>query len=74
MVVENVVVKYYGKEHALHIKAALEGKYKVTTYWDGEIYVGISLTWDYDKCTVQLAMPGYVRAELHSFQHEKTKI
>ena len=26
-------VKYLGKEHALHLKAALEDKYKVTTDW-----------------------------------------
>ena len=37
-------VNYAGKEHYLRLKAALEQKYKVTTYWDGKIYVGISLT------------------------------
>ena len=32
------------------------------------------MKWDYEKGTVQLLMPGYVRAEIHSLQHEKPKI
>jgi len=35
LVVVNFGVKYVGKEHALHLKAALEDDYKVTTGWDG---------------------------------------
>ena len=57
--VDNFGVKYSGKKHTLHIKAYLEGKYKVTTDWYEKIYVGISLTWNYYKGTVQLAMPRY---------------
>ena len=38
-----------------------------------KIYVRISLTYDYDKGMIQLAMPGYVRALLCYFQREKTK-
>ena len=48
----------------------MEEKIKVTTYWDGKIYVGISLTWDHEICMVQLAMSWYVHAALHYFQHE----
>ena len=36
-------VKYLGKEHSLNLKAALEDKYKVTTYWEGKLYIGIAL-------------------------------
>ena len=67
-------VKYSGKDHALYLKASLETKYKVTTDWEGKLYIGIALKWDYEKGTVQLSMPGYVRAALHAFQafqHEK---
>ena len=49
LVVEKCGVNNYGKEHALHLKAALESKYKVATDWYGKLYVGISLTCDYDK-------------------------
>ena len=47
LVVDDFGVKYVGKEHALHLKAALEDNYKVTTGWDGKRYIGITLDWDY---------------------------
>ena len=62
MVVDDFWVKYSGKEHSLHLKSALEDKYKVTTDWEGKLYIGIALKWDYEKGTVQLSIPGYVRA------------
>ena len=66
-------IKYLVKEHALHLKAALEIKYRVTMSWKGQLYIRIAIQWDYEKGTVQLSMPGYVRAELYSFQHKKPK-
>ena len=43
-------------------------KYKVTTYWEGKLYIGIALNWEYEKGTVQLSMIIFVRVALHSFQ------
>ena len=74
MLVDGFGVKYSGKEHALNLKADLEDKYTVTTDWGGKFYIGVALNWDYKKVTFRLSMPVYVRAELHYFQHEKTKI
>ena len=71
LVVDDFIVKYSVKEDALHLKSALEDKYKVTTDWEGTLYIGIALKWDHEKGTVQLSIPGYVRAELHSLQHTK---
>ena len=71
MVVGDFGVKYSGKDHAFHLKSVLEDKYTVTTYWEGKLYIGIALKWDYEKYSVQLSIPGYVRAALHSFQHQK---
>ena len=73
LVVDDFCIKYSGKEHALHLKAKLETKYKVTKDWEGKLYIGISLKWDHEKGTVQLSMPGYVRATLHACQHKKPK-
>ena len=73
LVINDFGVKYSGKEHALHIKSALEAKYKVTPDWDVKLYVRISIKWDYVKGTVQLSMSGYVRVSLHQFQQEKAK-
>ena len=65
LVVDDFGLKYLVKEHALHLKASLEDKYKVTTYWEGELYIGIALKWKYEKGTVQISIPGCVRAALH---------
>ena len=43
MVVKDFGVKYLGKEHALHLKAAIDGKYTVTTDLEGKLYIGIAL-------------------------------
>jgi hypothetical protein len=60
---------YVGREHAEHLKAALEENYEISTYWKGELYCGIKLTWDYVARTVDLSMPGYIASVLHRFQH-----
>ena len=73
MVVDDFGVKCSGKEHALKLKEALETKYKVTTDWEVKLYNGIALKWDYEKRTVQLSIPDYVRAALLAFQHKKPK-
>ena len=36
LVVDDFGVKYVGKEHALHLRTALEDNYTVTTEWDGQ--------------------------------------
>ena len=48
-VVGDFGVKYLGKERTLHLKSALEDKYKVITYWEVKLYIGIVLKWDYKK-------------------------
>ena len=73
LVVNDFGVKYSGNENDLYLKAELEDKYKVTTDWEGKLYLGIALKWDYKKVTFQLSMPGYVREALNSFQHKKPK-
>ena len=73
LVVDNFGVKYLVKYHALHLKSALEDKYKVTIDWEGTLYIGIALKWNYEKGTVQISITGYVRASIHSFQHKKTQ-
>ena len=69
LVVDYFGVKYLVKDHALHLKAALEDKYKVTTDWEVKMYIGIALKWEYEKGMFQLSMSGYLRAALHSFKN-----
>ena len=39
LVVDDFGVKYSVKEHALHLKSALEEKYKVTTDQEGKLFI-----------------------------------
>ena len=60
-------MKYVGWEHAKHLKNALESVYKTTTDWEGKLYIGITLKWNYTKRTVELSIPGYIESTLHEF-------
>jgi hypothetical protein len=69
LVVDDFGFMYVGREHAEHLKAALEDNYEISTDWEGALYYGIKLTWDYAGRTVDLSMPGYIAAVLNIFQH-----
>jgi hypothetical protein len=43
--------------------------YNISSDWNGTAYCGLTLDWDYKKCTADLYMPGYIKAALHKFQH-----
>ena len=70
LVVDDFGVKYFGKEHALHLKSTLEDNCGVATEWDGERYIGITLDWDYERRQVHLSMPGYIAKALKFCQHK----
>jgi endonuclease I len=73
-VVNNFGVKYVGREHAeQHLRDCIAAKYKMTTDWTGDVYLGISLQWDYNKRTVGLSMLGYVEKALNRFAHDPPK-
>jgi hypothetical protein len=69
LVVDDLIAMYVGREHAEHLKAALEENYKRSTDWEGALYCGIKLNWDYAARTVDLSMPGYKAAVMHHLQH-----
>jgi hypothetical protein len=71
--VDNFGVKYVGTQHANHLFNALEEHSKAATDWDSALYCGVKLDWDYEASTVNLSMPGYVKAALHKFQHPSPK-
>jgi hypothetical protein len=60
---------YVSREHAEHLKAAVEENYKISTDLEGSLYCGIKLTWDYTSRTVDLSMLGYIAVVLHILQH-----
>jgi hypothetical protein len=69
LVVNNFGVKYIGKAHVQYLLDAIGDLYSSTTDWEGTLYCGITLRWNYAQRTVDISMPGYVEAALHIFQH-----
>jgi hypothetical protein len=43
--------------------------YNISSDWNGGAYCGLTLDWDYKKRTVDLSMPGYIKAALHKYQY-----
>jgi hypothetical protein len=70
LVVDDFAVKYITKSDANHLCDALLQHYEITTDWEGTVYSGITLDWDYKKCTCDISMPGYITNVLHKFQHD----
>ena len=68
LTVDDFGVKHVGKEHADHLIQALNSKYKITTDWEGRLYCGIQLEWNYEAKWVDLSMPNYVKEMRHKFQ------
>jgi hypothetical protein len=72
LIVDDFGTHYEGKQHAHHLIAALKQDYEtVTTNWDGMLFCGITLNWDYNTRSVDLSMPGYIVKALREFQHTK---
>jgi hypothetical protein len=57
------------KNDVIHLLTALQELYVVTTDWSGSLYLGMTLTWDYSHCTIDISMPGYVKRALECFKH-----
>ena len=71
LTVDDFGVKCVGKEHADHLIQALNSKHKITTDWEGRLYCGIQLEWNYEAKWVDLSMPNYVKEMRHKFQHDR---
>jgi hypothetical protein len=69
LVVDDFGFKYVGKEHADHLVASLKTKYKLVKDWDGDLYCGIKLHWNYTARTLDISMPGYVQRQLLKYKH-----
>jgi hypothetical protein len=68
LVVDNFGVKYVGREHAEHLMECIKKNYNISSNWKGSAYCGLTLEWDYKNGTVDLSMPGYIKAALNKYQ------
>ena len=73
LVVDDFGIKYEKKADAEHLLNALKKHYTIDIDWEGKLYCGITLDWDYEKRHVDLSMPGYIKKLLQRFQHECRK-
>jgi hypothetical protein len=73
LMADDFAVKYVGKQHADHLRDALLRSYEITTDWEGKLYSGMTLKWDYKNRTCDISMSGYIANVLRKFQHETPK-
>jgi hypothetical protein len=73
LMVDDFAVKYVGKHHAEHLRNDLLQRYELTTYWEGKLYSGMSLKWDYKNTTCDISMPGYLSNVISKFRHDAPK-
>jgi hypothetical protein len=68
LVVDDFGIQFSNITDAQHLLAALKQDYEVVTVdWTRSLFCRITLTWDYEKRTVDLSMPGYVENALTEF-------
>jgi hypothetical protein len=48
-------------------------EYELTEDWTGDLYCGIKLHWDYNACTLDISMPGYIKKLLQKYKHKMPK-
>jgi hypothetical protein len=67
--VDDFGVEYVGHEHSEHLMACIQKNYNISSDWNGCAYCSLTLDWDYKNSTVELYMPGYIKAALQKYQH-----
>jgi hypothetical protein len=71
--VDDFTVKYLEKKQAHHLRNAILRHYEITIDWGGTVYSGMTLKWDYQQCTCDISMHGYVTNVLNKLQHDEPK-
>ena len=67
LLVDEFGIKYDRQEDITHLLDAHKTIYKISDDWDGKLYCGLNLEWDYYKMEVMVSMPNYVTKALHKF-------
>jgi len=68
--VDDFGIKYIGREHLQHLYDALRTEtYEIVEDWEGDLYCGIALKWNYVKHNVNLAMVKYVMKQMTIYGH-----
>jgi hypothetical protein len=71
-VVDDFGVKYVDKKHAWHLVEALKKcTYELKDDWEGKLYYGITLDWNYEERYLDISMSHYADKVLQRFDHNK---
>ena len=70
LVVDDFGIKYVGEEHRDHLSNILDKYYEMEMDYNGELYCGITLDWNYEKGYVDISMPNYVHKNLVKYKHD----
>ena len=73
LIVDDFGVKYVGEQHAIHLWDTIKEFYDLTENWQGDLYSGINLAWDYQKRTCRLTMEDYIQTVLTKYNHSCPK-
>ncbi len=73
LVVDDFGIKYFGREHVMHLISILKKHYEISEDWKGTKFIGLILKWDYSGRKVHISMPGYAEDALVRFRHEQQK-
>ena len=72
LLVDDFGLKYVGKHHTENLITCIKKDYPVSVYWNGGLYYGVSLEWDYKQIFVTLSMAGYAESAMHEYQQKTT--
>eukprot|EP00804_Cyclotella_cryptica_P015114 CCRYP_000674-RB/>CCRYP_000674-RB protein AED:0.41 eAED:0.41 QI:0/0/0/1/0/0/2/0/242 len=67
--VDDFGVKCVSIKHTHHLLQTLNKHYQTAKDWQGECYLGLTITWNYAPWQVHLSMPGYCQKAGHHFCH-----
>ena len=69
LVIDDFGIKHNGIDHAIYLLDFLHEHYDIVMDWDGSLFSGIHLKWDYKARCINLSMPHYIQKALVKFQH-----
>ncbi len=69
LAVDDFGVNYVGRENAENLATTITKHYPLRKDWDGGLYLGINLKWNYDERLVDCSMTNYVLKGLQKFRH-----
>eukprot|EP00804_Cyclotella_cryptica_P006024 CCRYP_000276-RA/>CCRYP_000276-RA protein AED:0.08 eAED:0.08 QI:0/0/0/0.66/1/1/3/0/1069 len=71
LIVDDFGVEYVGEHHAHHLRDTIKEFYDLTSNWQGDLYAGINLVWNYSNRTCRLSMKDYIDAVLTKYNHQR---